>query len=232
MGEWGKRQVSPGVVGRGLKVRATSCYIAAVSDLIYYERNLPHRLPPGEVIFVTFRLAGSLPLEVLAQLRAEAELLQQGCGPDPVAQYAERKRYFGRFDALLDGTAYGPTWLRQPEISALIIRALHYPDGKSYTLLGYCVMPNHVHLVVALPENAPPLAVTLQRLKGYSALQANRLLGLSGTFWQAESYDHVVRPGELARIMHYVLQNPVKAGLVADWEKWPYSFMARCSADF
>ena len=44
-------------------------YIAAVSDLIYYERNLPHWLPPGEIIFITFRLAGSLPQEVLDRLQ-------------------------------------------------------------------------------------------------------------------------------------------------------------------
>ena len=93
-------------------------------------------------------------------------------------------------------------------------------------------MPNHVHLVVALPDNAPPLAKTLQLLKGYSSFQINKLLGLSGAFWQAESYDHVVRPGELNRIINYVLENPVKAGLVDEWQKWPYSYLAPSSADF
>ena len=88
-------------------------------------------------------------------------------------------------------------------------------------------MPNHVHVVVELPEGAPPLAKTLQLLKGYSSRQANQLLGRSGSFWQAESYDHVVRPGELERIIRYVLENPVKAGLVNDWQKWPYSFVAQ-----
>ena len=87
-------------------------------------------------------------------------------------------------------------------------------------------MPNHVHLVVALPDDAPPLVKTLQLLKGYSSFQANKLLGLSGKFWQAESYDHVVRPGELDRIISYVLENPVKARLVNEWQKWPYSYLA------
>lgn len=213
--------------GRGLKVRATSRYLVAVSDLIYYERNLPHRLPPGEPIFITFRLAGSLPQEVLARLQDEAQLLQQACEPDAAAQYAERKKYFGRFDALLACTSYGPTWLKRPEIAAIVAQALHYPDGKGYNLLCYCIMPNHVHLVVELPDGAPPLVKTLQYLKGYSSRQANLVLGLSGTFWQAESFDHVVRPGELQRIISYVLENPVKAGLVAEWEEWPYSYLAQ-----
>jgi REP element-mobilizing transposase RayT len=197
-----------------------------MADLIYYERNLPHRLPPGELIFITFRLAGSLPQEVLAQLQNEARLLQQGCGPDPTAQYAERKKYFGRFDALLSSTGHGRTWLRQPEVAAIVAQALHHPDGKGHDLRCYCIMPNHVHLVVRLPIEALPLTKTLQLLKGYSGRQANRLLGLSGAFWQAESYDHVVRPGELERIINYVLNNPVKAKLVDDWEKWPYSYLA------
>lgn len=197
-----------------------------MSNLIYYERYLPHRLPPGETIFITFRLAGSLPQETLARLQSEARLLQQQCGDDAVAQYAEQKRYFGRFDKLLDGNSHGPFWLQQPAVAALVQQAIHYPAGKGYDLRCYCIMPNHVHLVVALPDDAPPLAKTLQSLKGYSSFQANKLLRLNGAFWQAESYDHVVRPGELDRIVSYVLENPVKAGLVDEWQKWPYSYLA------
>ena len=197
-----------------------------MSNLIYYERYLPHRLPPGETIFITFRLAGSLPQEALVRLQAETQLAYQQCEPDNNLRYAEQKRYFGRFDALLDGADHGPTWLKQPAVAAIVQQAIRYPAGKSYDLHCYCLMPNHVHLVVALPDNATPLAKTLQLLKGYSSFQINKLLGLSGAFWQAESYDHVVRPGELNRIINYVLENPVKAGLVDEWQKWPYSYLA------
>jgi putative transposase len=193
---------------------------------IYYERYLPHRLPPGETIFITFRLAGSLPQDALARLQAEAHLAQQRFAHDAVQLYAEQRRYFGRFDALLDGTSHGPDWLRTPAIAAIVQQAIHHPAGKGYDLRCYCIMPNHVHLVIALPDDAPPLVKTLQLLKGYSSFQANKLLGLSGAFWQAESYDHVVRPGELDRIISYVLENPVKAGLVDEWQKWPYSYLA------
>ncbi|GAA4496277.1 transposase [Hymenobacter ginsengisoli] len=203
-----------------------------MSNLIYYERYLPHRLPPGETIFITFRLAGSLPQEVLVRLQAEAQLAQQRSAPDVGLRYAEQKRYFGRFDALLDGSTHGPTWLGQPAVAAIVQQAIHYPDRKGYDLRCYCIMPNHVHLVVDLPDDAPPLAKTLQTLKGYSSFQANKLLGLSGAFWQAESYDHVVRSGELDRIISYVLENPVKAGLVDEWPKWPYSYLAPSNADF
>ena len=176
-----------------------------MSNLIYYERYLPHRLPPGETIFITFRLAGSLPQQTLIRLQAEAQLAQQQ--PDDAGlRYAEQKRYFGRFDTQLDGANHGPTWLRQPAVAAIVQQAIQYPHGKSYDLRCSCIMPNHVHLVVALPDDAPPLVKTLQLLKGYSSLQANKLLGLSGAFWQAESYDHVVRPGELRREDNYQIK--------------------------
>jgi putative transposase len=117
--------------------------------------------------------------------------------------------------------------LQQPEIAAVVVQSLHHFHGKSYELLSYCLMPNHVHMVVLLPDGAPPLVRTLQRLKGYTALQANKLLGRTGAFWQAESYDHVVRAGELERIISYIVDNPVKAGLVDDWQQWPFTYVAR-----
>jgi len=195
-----------------------------VSDLISYERNLPHRLPPGEVVFLTFRLAGSLPRTVVEQLQAELELVQQRFESEPAQLYAAQKRYFGRFDAQLNRGEYGPMYLRQPEIAALVAESLCYFDGKGYDLRCYCLMPNHVHLVVRILEEALPLVKTLQRLKSYTATQANKLLGQTGAFWQAESYDHVVRKGELESVVAYVLENPVKAGLVEVWERWPYTY--------
>jgi len=92
-------------------------------------------------------------------------------------------------------------------------------------------MPNHVHAVVFLPENAPFLAETLQRLKGYTALQANKILGRTGQFWQRETYDHIVRNGEeMQRVVAYVVTNPVKAGLVENWEHWPYTYWSEETA--
>ena len=197
-----------------------------MQDLTNYERNLPHRLPPGEVVFLTFRLAGSLPHTLLEQLRAESVLARQRFEHEPAQLYAAQKRYFGRFDEQLNTGAFGPTYLRQPAIAALVAEALRYFDSSGYDLRCYCIMPNHVHLLVRLLEEAPPLVKTLQRLKSYSATRANQLLGRTGAFWQAESYDHVVRRGELERIVAYVLENPVKAGLVEQWEQWPYTYLA------
>ena len=69
------------------------------------------------------------------------------------------------------------------------------------------------------------LSSIMQSLKGYTARKANQILGRSGAFWQHESYDHCVRnPNELKRIITYVLNNPVKIGLVDEWKKWQWSY--------
>ncbi len=65
----------------------------------------------------------------------------------------------------------------------------------------------------------------LANLKWYTALKCNHLLCRSGSFWQHESYDHVIRTDEeLERTIWYVLGNPVKAGLVDSWEDWPWTY--------
>ncbi|NVO85103.1 REP-associated tyrosine transposase [Hymenobacter terrestris] len=193
-----------------------------MSNLLYYERNLPHRLPPGSDLFLTFRLADSLPAATIARLRAQ---FNAGENLLPEASYAAQRRYFGRFDQLLDKAAHGATWLRNPDIAKVVGDSLRHFNPKAYQLHCYCIMPNHVHMVVSLEDGAPLLAETLQRIKGYTALQANKILGRSGQFWQRETYDHIVRSGdEMQRIIAYVLNNPVKACLVESWEQWPHTY--------
>jgi type I restriction enzyme R subunit/putative DNA methylase len=91
-----------------------------------------------------------------------------------------------------------------------------------YDLAAYVIMSNHVHLLL-LPKIAP--SRLLQSLKGAAAREANRILGRTGeTFWQAESYDHWVRDeAEWKRIVAYIEQNPVKAGLVQNAEDYRWS---------
>ncbi len=89
-------------------------------------------------------------------------------------------------------------------------------------------MPNHVHLLVTVLEQDMLFTRVLKSLKGFLARQANVLLNRTGQpFWQAESYDHVVRNAdEFNRIVSYILYNPVKAGLAREWDDYPYSYVA------
>jgi putative transposase len=72
-----------------------------------------------------------------------------------------------------------------------------------------------------------PVADTLRLLKGRTARYCNLELKHTGSFWQHESYDHVVRDDqELERTLRYILTNPVKAGLVKEWKSWPFTYIS------
>ncbi len=69
------------------------------------------------------------------------------------------------------------------------------------------------------------LASIMHSIKRYSAREANLLLGRTGAFWQEESYDRYSRDHEeWRRTINYVLNNPVKAGLVKEWQAWPWNW--------
>ncbi len=204
----------------------------------HYRRNLPHIQPPSATLFVTFRLAGSLPraaLDEAAQLKAQLDKdLARIPGPDERRrrEHEFQRQRFARLEKHLDAAETGPTWLRAAPLAQVVADAMRRLDGTVYRLEAYCLMPNHVHTVFAPRQVSQAdgscchsLASIMHALKGGTAYQANQLLGRTGAFWEHESYDHYVRDErELERIILYVLGNPVKAGLVADWQAWPWSY--------
>lgn len=204
--------------------------MSRLSYKLFYQRNLPHFQPFGATLFITFRLAGSLPKEVMLRLEEEAKNLEAEINSiaDPKKQkqaaMLAQKQLFIKWDAALDAARQSARWLANPAVANLMCDALHYRDKKVFTLDAYCVMPNHVHLVctpLEQPENSVSISEIMHSLKGYTGHQANKLLGRQGVFWQHESYDHVVRDdAEYQRIVQYVLENPLRADLPS---KWVYS---------
>ena len=125
----------------------------------------------------------------------------------------------------MDTNPNGPYWLREPAVAEVVADAMHFYDQKYYDLLSYCIMPNHVHMMMTLLPSAPKLFKIMQNLKRYTALNANKLLDRGGSFWEEESYDHLVRSEEeLYRILNYILRNPEKAGFVQNWQEWRFTF--------
>jgi REP element-mobilizing transposase RayT len=200
-----------------------------------YHRNLPHIQPPGATLFVTFRLAGSLPQIVIAQWRKEQRWLRQLAQSNPshyerVKPDFERK-WFAKFEEILDGAAVGPVWLSDERIADVVAESLHHRHGKAYRLDAYSIMSNHVHAVIKpLPisvgeDSDRALSAIMQSLKGYTAFQCNKLLSREGEFWAHESYDHWIRDNdEWQRIVAYVLNNPVKGGCVQRWQDWKWNY--------
>jgi|CZKN01.1.fsa_nt_gi putative transposase len=176
-----------------------------------HHRRLPHIYPEGKPLFITWHLHGSLP---------------HSSYPPPGKLNAGQA--FVWIDRHLDAARSGPLYLKQEPIAQLVIASIRYnaEQLQHYELHAFVVMANHVHLLV-LPRVNP--SRFLQSVKGYTAREANRLLGRTGQpFWQAESYDHWVRDDrESDRIRAYIENNPVRAGLVANAEDYPWSSAGR-----
>jgi putative transposase len=162
---------------------------------------LPHFDSPETVQFVTFRLADSLPVTVIEALKQQNAL--------------------HNVDQELDA-GRGACWLRRADIAEMVQNALLHFDGERYRLLAWCIMPNHVHVVIEILNQS--LGDTVRSWKSFSARRANLILGRSGAFWHADYFDRYMRDEKhLEDTVNYVESNPVKAGLAGEARGWPWS---------
>jgi len=189
---------------------------------------LPHLETEGSTYFVTFRLAGTLPREVIASLKTRRDDLLRRAADEPETSGECRSArlfawYAAEVDSLLDRTT-DALWLRHPAVASLVAGALRHFEGRRYRLHAWVIMPSHVHAVVQ-PLGTESLGAILHSWKSFSGNGANRLLGRIGRpFWQKESYDHLIRHQfDLVHCCHYTEENPVKAGLCSRPEDWPWT---------
>src|SRR2546429_8975150 len=90
-------------------------------------------------------------------------------------------------------------------------------------------MPNHVHVLVR-PAMEHKLPDILQSWKSFTAKEANKVLGRTGEFWQAESFDHIVRDEQqLQKVTLYIQENPIKARLPEGQYRLRAGVVARAS---
>jgi putative DNA methylase len=83
-------------------------------------------------------------------------------------------------------------------------------------------MPNHVHALIEVWQT--PLGTILKGWKSYTSKVANKILGCGGTFWQDDYFDRYIRDEDhYRRVVRYIENNPVKAGLVRMPAEWPWS---------
>jgi REP element-mobilizing transposase RayT len=117
-------------------------------------------------------------------------------------------------------------WILPESARSLVLESCIHDNGIKIDLKVAVVMPDHVHLIFTPLTNCEAtevysLAEIMDAIKGASAHKVNKLLGRRGTVWQAESFDHVLRSSESldAKIL-YLLDNPVRAGLVVRWDDY------------
>lgn len=182
----------------------------------FYNRGyLPHVDCAYLRQFVTFRLADSLPRAVLDHWKHELATIQ----PE-AAEVLLRKRVEKYLDS-----GFGSCILKEPPVRLAMANELAAMDETWYRLLGYCLMPNHVHLVFEQKEEIP-LGTVMRRLKSQTSRAVNKAIGRTGPLWQLDYFDRFVRDARhMEQVMSYVVLNPVKAGLVSTWREWPGTWL-------
>jgi len=201
----------------------------------FYKRNLPHYQVENGIYAITFRLAGTLPKHVIDELKQDKQTYTETLDKLKFNEKAEYKKEFGRnyyqkFDKYLNSVNVAPHWLTNPDIAGTIIDVLRFNDKKKYTLIAFCIMPNHVHLIISPmskdTDNLFSLSEIMHSIKTYSAKKCNEILSRTGQFWHHESYDHLIRDyDDFSYHLKYIWDNPLKAGLVINPEDWKYSWV-------
>ena len=136
--------------------------------------------------------------------------------------FAERPLYF-----ITTCTSARRPILATPEIAEILIDEFHQARIRRQWLVGrYVIMPDHLHFFCAEGGEGPPstLSEFVGLFKQWTSKRIARSFGPRPPIWQREFFDHVLRSSEsYASKWAYVRDNPVRAGLAARWEDWPYA---------
>ncbi len=187
---------------------------------IHNRGYLPHWDFENSVQAITFRLADSMPNELVKRWKRQLQEMLES--PDEKASgraHAELRRLISEYE----DAGHGDCLLRIPENAEIVQSQLIESHGSTYRLIEWCVMPNHVHVLMKLLDDTP-LHEIVKRWKAVSAIGINRIMGRKGSFWMVDYHDRFIRDlDHFHNAKAYIRHNPVRAGLCAKPEGWPYS---------
>ena len=119
-------------------------------------------------------------------------------------------------------------WILPECVRAIVLESCLHHNGTKFDLRVAVVMPDHVHMIFTplidfKAMEVCSLAEIMDAIKGASAHRINKILGCRGRVWQTESFDHALRSSEsLDAKIAYLLENPVRRGLVNVWTDYPW----------
>ncbi len=189
----------------------------------WYSRGyLPHRDRIGLLQSITFRLADSLPQEKLAQLKQELTISKRTRSTKPQLGIQQRKQIETWLDMGMGCCALGNT-----QMATVMQQTLIKFDGEKYKLIAWCIMPNHVHVLIEPLISLSKIVQSWKSFTGRWAMQHNAELGLGvpgKALWMREYWDRYIRNEKhLDSVIDYIHQNPVKAQLCDTATQWQWS---------
>ena len=193
----------------------------------------PHIQLSDSIIFLTWRLAFTLPQhikEVFNEIKKTTSDIEKKSYLLKFRNWDKHSyKIFLQYDEHLGKYQHSGLSLNEPAVSKIIKTAFHHYDGDKYLLHAYCIMSNHVHLVLKpckdKRESCCRISHIVRKIKSFSGKEINTLQNTEGQLWDNFYFDRMIRDYDDYRsVINYVLNNPVKAGLVDDWQKWKDSY--------
>lgn len=208
----------------------------------YTRRSRHHIHPYGATFSITTLVHDAVPQPQLLKLslRRQAELRKIDRSDHPrkaLHRYLVNTLFSQELKRLLSRQSEQEHPFRQSLAAEILAEQIKKYAGKYYRLCAFSIMSNHVHLLLdfsiqlagkSTANAAPPGYVNLERvmnyIKGGSAYSINRRCNRQGPLWAAGYYDRYIRSQRhYQQALKYILNNPVKAGLVSRWEDHPFT---------
>ena len=117
-------------------------------------------------------------------------------------------------------------YFKKTDIAEYIAKEIDYRSrvADEVTMFAYCIMPDHVHLLLKLNEGyGKSLPNWVAAFKKYNSRILTMMLDIK-PLWQANYYEHIVKRNEsLKNIAEYIANNPVRKNFVTQWQNYQFS---------
>ncbi|MCK5529451.1 MAG: transposase [Kiritimatiellae bacterium] len=195
-----------------------------VETLSYRSRNLPHWIVADKSFFVTVRQKGTLSPDMMKCLRDERENAQvNNLSHEDIEKM--NRQHFNHIESILDSYDPNSAALLRPGVPEVILESIRWLETKrEWKIYAAVIMPSHIHMLIRNKGgHSDSLNEDIGKVKRFSATRINSLLEMRGNFWQSENFDHWCRsPESFDKHYAYIINNPVKAGLVKYADDWPW----------
>ena len=170
--------------------------------------------------FITFRLADSFPTNQIADWKRELEITPET--PQNNEKVVKLRKLIDKYE----DAGYGDCILKDDNIASVMKDALFSHNGIDYNIIRWCIMPNHVHVLIEVFEGKT-LTSIVKLWRSYTAHKFNEILGRKGKVWMKDYFDRYIRDDAHFRdVVAYIDNNPVKAGLVRVASEWKWGSSA------
>lgn len=177
---------------------------------------LPSTVLPVRTHWVTLRLADALPCNIRSA--ATQRLMHHSLEHRAATTGSPSADSCLRSSARYLNAGNGACVLARPDIAEIVAAALAYSDGCAYHLKAWCIMPNHVHVVLRM-STGESLTHVIESWKTFSAKGARRILRSDGDFWEPGHYQRALRTdAQILTAVDYVLASPCRGSLM----NWPW----------